>query len=177
MLPPYMMIEAKSDVEGEGHMMALSTPYLPREAIDLMIGRPATELIQQRTVWFPIPRFESKDPFLTDLRVGHEKGVFPVYFDHLPTSDAVAVCGGVQITIPAKVLSGGPSSIAAKWSRALLKLTRLPKGEAQAALLDLPEVFGDADDHGTNSTKIEIRLFEFNEIDRRIVYPALLVRE
>jgi hypothetical protein len=60
MLPPYMMIEAKSDVEGEGHMMALSTPYLPQEAIDLMIGRPAKDLIQQRTVWFPIPRFESK---------------------------------------------------------------------------------------------------------------------
>jgi len=177
MLPLYMMIEAKSDVKGEGHMMALSAPYLPQEAIDLMIRRPTKELIQWRVVWFPTERFSSKDPFLTDLRIGHERGVFPVYFASLPTSDAVAVCGGVQITIPAKLLSADHPSIAARWCRALLKLTKLPKEEAQAALLDLPETFGDADDHEANSTKIEIRLFEFNEIDRRIVYPALLVRE
>jgi tetratricopeptide (TPR) repeat protein len=177
MLPLYMMIDAKSVVKGEGHVMALSAPYLPQEAIDLMIRRPTKELIQRRAVWFPTERFSSKDPFLTDLRIGHERGVFPVYFDRLPTSDAVVVCGGVQITIPAKLLSAGHPSIAAKWRRALLKLTKLPKEEAQAALLDLPEMFGDADDHEANSAKIEIRLFEFNEIDRRIVYPALLVRD
>ena len=177
MLPLYMMIEAKSDVKGEGHMMALSAPYLPQEAIDLMIRRPAKELIQRRAVWFPTERFSSKDPFLTDLRIGHERGVFPVYFDRLPTSDAVAVCGGVQITIPAKLLSADRLSIAAKWSRALLKLTNLPKAEAQAALLDLPEVFADADDEGINSTQIEIRLFEFSEIGQRLFHPALLIRE
>jgi hypothetical protein len=67
--------------------------------------------------------------------------------------------------------------MAAKWSRALQKLTKLPKGEAQAALLDLPEVFADADDRGINSTQIEIRLFEFSEIGQRLFHPALLVRE
>lgn len=177
MLPPYMMTKAKSDVKGEGHMMALSAPYLPQEAIDLMVCQPTRELIQRRAMWFPTERFSSRDPFLTDLRIGHERGVFPVYFDRLPTSDAVVVCGGVQTTIPAKLLSAGHRSIAAKWRRALLKLTKLPKEEAQAVLVDLPGVFGDADDHEANSTKIEIRLFEFNEIDRRIVYPALLVRD
>lgn len=52
-----MMIEAKSEVKGEGHMMALSVPYLQHEAIDLMIHRPAKELIQRRAVWFPTERF------------------------------------------------------------------------------------------------------------------------
>lgn len=177
MLPLYMMIEAKSDVKGEGHMMALSAPYLPQEAIDLMIRRPAKELIQRRAVWFPTERFSSKDPFLTDLRIGYERGVFPVYFDSLPTSDAVAVCGGVQITIPSIFLSASRPTVAAKWSRALLKLTKMPKDEAQAALLDLPEVFADADDEGINSTQIEIRLFEFSEIGQRLFHPALLIRE
>ncbi|MBI2910395.1 MAG: tetratricopeptide repeat protein [Chloroflexi bacterium] len=174
-LPPYMLVEAKSDVKGEGHMMALDETYLPQEAVDLMIHRPARELAKLHAMWMPARQSSSEDPFLTCLRFGLERGLFPVYFDHLPTSDAVAVCGGVQITIPAKLLSADRRSIAAKWRRALLKLTKLPKEEAQAALLDLPEVFGDASDHEANSTKIQVRLFEFNEIDRRIVYPALLV--
>jgi tetratricopeptide (TPR) repeat protein len=177
MLPPYMMIEEKSKVKGEGHMMALSAPYLPQQAIDLMIRRPTKELIRRRVVWFPTERFSSKDPFLADLRIGHERGVFPVYFDRLPTSDEVAVSGGVQIAIPAKFFSADHPSIAANWRRTLLKITKLPIEWAQVTLLDLPEVFSDADDHNANSTKIEIRLFEFTEIDRRIVYPALLVRE
>jgi tetratricopeptide (TPR) repeat protein len=177
MLPPYMPVEAKSDVEGEGHMMALFAPHLPVEAIDLMIRRSAEELILRRAVWFPVKRFESNDSFLTDLRIAHERGVFPVYLDRLPTSDAVAACGGVRITISNKLLSVDHPSMAAKWSRALQKLTKLPKGEAQAALLDLPEVFADADDRGINSTQIEIRLFEFSEIGQRLFHPALLVRE
>ncbi|MDQ3565393.1 MAG: hypothetical protein M3436_15120 [Pseudomonadota bacterium] len=61
---------------------------------------------------------------MTDLRIGHERGVFPVYFDPLPTSETVAVCGGVQITIPSKRLSVGCPAAATKWSRALLKLTK-----------------------------------------------------
>jgi hypothetical protein len=177
MLPLYMMIEVKSDVKGEGHVSALAAPCLPQAAIDLMVRRPVKELIQRRTVWFPTDRFASKDPFLTDLRIGHERGVFPVYFGRFPTSEAVAVCGGVQIAIPSKVLSADCPSMAAKWSRALLRLTKLPKDEAQAALLDLSEVFADTGDQGINATQIEIRLFEFSDIDQRLFYPALLVRE
>jgi len=176
MLPLYMMIEAKSDVKGEGHMMALSVPYLPQQAIDLMVRRPAKELIQRRAVWFPTDRFSSKDPFLTDLRIAHERGVFPVYLERLPTSDAVAVCGGVRVTIPNKLFSVDHPSMAANWSRALLKLTNLPKDEAQAALLDIPEVFAGTGDTN-NFTQIEIRLFEFSEIGQRVFHPALLVRE
>jgi tetratricopeptide (TPR) repeat protein len=176
MLPLYMMIDSRSDVQDEGHMMALSAPYLPQEAIDLMIGRSANELIERRAVWFPTKRFAQKDPFLFDLLIGHERGVFPVYFDRLPTSDAVAVCGGVQMAIASTLLSADHLPNAAKWRRALLKLTKLPKDEAQAALLDLPEVFADANE-GINSIEIEIRLFEFSEVGRRIFYPAILVRE
>jgi tetratricopeptide (TPR) repeat protein len=90
MLPRYIPVDAKSVVEGECHMMALSAPSVPQEAVDLMIRRPIEELIELCAVWFPIPRHASKDPFLTDLRAGHERGVFPVYFDRLPTSDNVA---------------------------------------------------------------------------------------
>jgi hypothetical protein len=103
--------------------------------------------------------------------------VFPVYFDSLPISDAVAVCGGVQLSIPSGILRGDRSSMTAKWRRALLKLTKVPKDEAQVALLDLPEVFADADNNEINSTQIEIRLFEFSEIGQRVFHPVLLVRE
>ena len=163
--------------EGHGGLKALKGGLLPQEAIDLMINRPIKEMIQRRAVWFPTERHTSTDPFWIDLMYGRNCGVFPVYFDHLPTSDAVTVCGGVEMTIPTKFLRTAHPSIAAKWRRALLNVTMLPKEEAQLALLDLPGVFGDADDHETNSTKIEIRLFEFKEIDRWIVYPALLVRK
>lgn len=114
---------------------------------------------------------------MTDLRIGHERGVFPVYFDNLPTSDAVTLCGSVQITIPSKLLSADRPSTAAKWGRALLKLTKLPKDEAQAALLDLPDLFADTDDEGIDSTQIEICLFEFSEIGQRLFRPALLIRK
>ena len=67
--------------------------------------------------------------------------------------------------------------MAAKWRRALLKLTKVPKDQAQAALLDLPEVFADTDGHEVSYTQIEIRLFEFSEIGQRVFHPALLVRE
>jgi tetratricopeptide (TPR) repeat protein len=176
MLPHYMPVDAKTDIDGEGRMMALSASYLPQEAIDLMIRRPTKELIQRRTIWMPIDRSASKDPFLNDLRVGHERGVFPVYFDRFPTSDAVEAYGGVQIAIANTVLNVEHLPIAAKWRRSLLKLTKLPKDEAQAALLDLPEVFADTDDHGSNSIQIEIRLFEFSERGQRVFHPALLVR-
>jgi hypothetical protein len=95
---------------------------------------------------------------------------------HVPTSDAVEVCGGVNISIPSTLLSGDRPAMAAKWSRALLRLTKLPKDEAQAALLDLAEVFADIEEHGLNSTQIEIRLFEFSEIGQRLFHPVLLVR-
>jgi tetratricopeptide (TPR) repeat protein len=176
MLPPYMPVEAKSDVEGEGHMMALFAPHLPVEAIDLMIRRPAEELILRRAVWFPVKRFESNDSFLTDLRTGHERGVFPVYFDRLPTSDAVTVCGGVRCSVPKTFFGKDRPAAAAKWCRALLKLTTMQKDEAQAALLDIPDVFADTDTHETDSLEIEIWLFEFTQIDRRVFHPAILIR-
>lgn len=176
MLPFYMPVEAKSDVKGEGHMMPVyAPPALPQEAIDLMIRRPIAELIERRAVWFPIKRHGSKDPFLTDLRVGHERGVFPVYFDRLPTSDAVIACGGVQFSVPSELLNGNRSSMAAKWRRELLKLTKLPIDQAQIALLDLPEVFTDSD-RVIDGTQVEVRLFEFVEIAKRIFHPVILVR-
>ena len=35
--------------------------------------------------------------FPTDLRIGHERTIFPVYFDRFPASEAVADRGGVRI--------------------------------------------------------------------------------
>ncbi|HEV2864646.1 MAG TPA: TIR domain-containing protein [Pyrinomonadaceae bacterium] len=176
MLPPYMLVDAKSKVEGEGHIMALFAPYLPQEAIDLMIHRPVEELIQRRAVWCPTDRIISKDPFLTDLRIAYERRVFLVYFDHLPTSESVAICGGVEITIASTLLGEDRLPMAAKWRRALLKLITLSKSEAQTALLDLPEVFADADGQGSNTILIEVHLFEFSEAGQRLFCPVLLVR-
>lgn len=176
MLPLYMMIEAEARQEGEGHMMALSGTRLPQEAIDLMLRQPTTELIERRCLWFPTDRSSSKDQFLIDLRIGHERAVFPVYFDRIPTSDAVAAVAGVQVDIPNALLQAEDRPLlTAKWTRALLKLSTLAKGEAQRALLDLLELFPDS--HRRDASRIEIRLFEFSEIGNRILHPALLVRE
>jgi tetratricopeptide (TPR) repeat protein len=175
MLPPYMFVSVPSDVPGEGHVSTLNTPHLPQEAIDLMTRWPIKDLIRRRAVWFPSPRHDSDDAFLTDLRVGHERGVFPVYFDRLPTSDTVTAVGGVRIPIPASALKSGAQALTEKWKRALLKITRLKKDEAQAALLDLPDTFS----IGGNSevaSHLEVRLFEFTEIGVKVIHPVLLVR-
>lgn len=174
-LPAYVMTHTKSAVNGAG-MMALSTPYLPQEAIDLMINRQVTELIRRRAVWFPTDRFATKDPLLYDLRIGRERAVFPVYLDRLPTSEAVAVRGGVEIAVSTRQLADD-RSVAAEWRRAMLRLIKLPNDDAEVALLDLSTVLGGTDDEGANSTRIEIWLFEFNEFGRQFVHPALLIRE
>lgn len=175
MLPMYMPVDRKSEVEGEGHMMALSTGHLPKQAIDLMVNRSRRELIQRRAVWFPTKRISSKDPFLTDLGIGYERGVIPVYFDSFPASEEVSVIAGVEITIPGEFLDQASARISAKWSRALLKLTKSSRDEAQTALLDLPDVFPEADNQAPDSCRIEIRLFEFDEIGELVFHPALLI--
>lgn len=158
MLPSYIDVKAHGKTAGEAHMMQLIEQRLPQEAIVLMTQRPIKELIQRRAVWFPSPRHDSNDAFLTDLRVAHERGLFPVYFDRLPASDAATAIGGVQIPIPASVLIPGAHRLAEKWKRALLKITRLHKDEAQAALLDLPDAFsiGDSSEAASN---LEAHLF------------------
>jgi tetratricopeptide (TPR) repeat protein len=177
-MPLFTFVKAKSDIEGEGHVMTSSTTYLPQEAIDLMVGRAVGELTERRAIWFPTDRFSSDDRLLTDLRIGRERGVFPVYFGRLPTSDDVADCGGAQISIPSALLNGDDPTTAAKWRRALLKLAKVAKDEAQLALLDLPDVFAETHKRAADSVQIEIRLFEFSEIgQRRQCYPAIVVRD
>ena len=61
--PLYMPVEQKSDVEGEGHMVALKASFLPQQAIDLMIGQPIEELIAYRALWMAIPRHGSRSVF------------------------------------------------------------------------------------------------------------------
>lgn len=175
MLPPYMFVSVPSAVPGEGHVSTLSTPHLPQEAIDLMTRQPIKELIRLRAAWFPSPRHDSKDAFLTDLRVSHERGLFPVYFDRLPTSDGVSAIGGVQMAIPAAALKPEAQTLTDKWKRALLKITRLEKSDAQAALLDLPDTFA-PDVSAETASLLEVVLFEFTEIGRKVIHPALLVR-
>lgn len=174
MFPLYVPTNEKSSLKGEAHMMALSPPCLPQEAIDLMIRKPIEELIERRAVWFPTARFSQDDRFLTDLRIGRERGVFPVYFDGPTASDAVATCGGVEIAVPNKLLSGDQLSAASKWRRALLKLTKLSKDEAQSALLDLPELFAARDDGEGGAVRFEIRLFEFSDLGRQLFQPVLI---
>lgn len=176
-LPLYIPTETKSDEEEGFDMMALSEPRLPQEAIDLMIRQPIEELIDRHALWLPTNRFASEDPFLNDLRLGRERGLFSVYLDRFPTSDAVTVCGGTQITIPEELFSSDRFSGTTKWRRALMKLTKLPKDKTELALLDLPDLFVDITGHEANTVQIDIRLFEFSQDDQLVFHPALLIRE
>lgn len=129
-------------------------------------------------MFLPTDRFKKhENRFLIDLRIAHERGLFPVYFGSPPYSDAAAVCGGVEIVVPNKFLRGDQPGVASKWRRALLKLTKLSKEEAQSALLDLPEVFGGTNGGETATARIEIRLFEFSDLGRQHFYPVLLVSQ
>jgi hypothetical protein len=75
------------------------------------------------------------------------------------------------------MLEGNRPSMAAKWRRELLKLVKLSRDQAQAALFDLPDVFSGSDEIGDISTQIEIRLFEFSDIgQQRNCYPIILTR-
>jgi hypothetical protein len=96
---------------------------------------PTNELIQRRVVWVPTERFSSNDPFLTDLRIVHERGVFPVCLASPPTSDAVAVCGfrdepirknGLwEFLLVASCRSSGRGGEFRKWSMASVRSARL----------------------------------------------------
>lgn len=179
LLPPYIPIDTK-DEKGEDEimpMMALYEPYLPQEAIDLMVYHPIKDLIGKQMIWFSSYRHESSDSFLYDLILGYERGIFPVYFDKLPTSNAVTICSTVQISVPREFLDGNYPLVTAKWTQALQKIIKLPKDKAQIALLDLPNVFSDIKNSENESISIEISLFEFIEIDRRVFYPTILIRE
>ena len=175
-LPAFMPVDHKSDVKGEGHMMGLWTWFLPQQAIDLMGRHPIEDLIAHRAVWLPTLRHGSKDPFLTDLRVGYERGLFPVYFDHFPASDATAISAAIRIAVPRHVLNGESPVEGERWRRAMLKMTKLQKDKAKVALLDLPELFlrGENDEVGT--VHVEVALFEFAEIDERVLHPAIVIK-
>jgi hypothetical protein len=169
-----MLLSVPSDVKGEGHVSTLSTPRVPSAAVELMIQHPVSELIQRRAVWFPSPRRQSKEPFLTDLRVAHERNVFPLYFDSLPTSDQATAIDAVKIGIPVSV-TAPPKGVLDKWKRSLLKITRLQREDARAALFDRPEAFSPYEDD-EKALQVELHLFEFTEIDRKVIRPVLLVR-
>lgn len=172
MLPPYMLMAAE---RGEGRVAAMDTPHLPVEALRLMLERSVKDLVRQRAVWFPSPRHDSDDPFLTDLRVAYERGLFPTFFDRLPTSNDVTVVGSVRVDVPESALTSSAPAFAAKWKRCLLKLTRLSKAEANAALLDLPDSLPHAESD-LPGTQLEVHLFEFTELGLKVIHPALLIR-
>jgi len=140
MLPPYNIVKIESAAEGEGHVMASVAAKLPPAAIELMLEHSTNELATLKAVWIPTPRYASRDPFLTDLRIGFERGLIPVYLDRFPTSEAVGVCGGVRVSIPDDWL-GTPDrpSVAAKWRRAILSLSKVPRDQVETALLALTD--------------------------------------
>ena len=156
------------------HAIAGDTPRLPVEAMDLMLNRPVKELIKRRAVWFPHPRQWSDDPFLTDLRMGYERWLFPTYFDRLPSSESVTVVGSTTIHMRRTLPDEPTSESFSKWKRSLLKLTRMSKANANVALHDLADCFASAITGETVS--FEVHLFEFPQIDQMVVFPALLFR-
>lgn len=176
MIPPFVMIDDNAGAEGEGRMMMLSTGCLPQAAIDLMIGHPREELARLGAIWFPVDLSSSKDAFLTELRVAHEQGVFPVYLDKLPTSSAVAVGSAVRLLIPEALRTGECRALLSQWSRAMRELANLRGDEAQAALLALPELAEQQDCDGRVLVEIEIRLAQFVSLGEPLWHPILLVR-
>lgn len=172
-LPPYMFT---SGHDGKGVVCAMDTPRIPAEAIQLMLQHSAKELIRQRTVWFPYSRSTSDDAFLTDLQMGRGHGLFPVFFDRLPTSKNVAVIGCTSIHLDLGFLAEPAFEYISKWKRSLLKLTRLSKADASVALLDLADSFPPPA-RGKLTISIEVHLYEFQELEQMVFHPALLFRD
>lgn len=174
--PSFIPVDHKSDVKGEGHMMGLCTQFLPQQAIDLMVHHPIEELIAHRAIWLPTPRHGSNDPFLTDLRVGYERSLVPVYLDQFPASDAVAISAAIRIVAPRQVLNGESPAEGERWRRAILKIMKLQKNQAKVALLDLPELFSYRGDDEIDTVHLDVVLFEFTEIHERVLLPAIVIK-
>lgn len=173
MFPPYTYVKMKSAADGEGHVMALAAAKLPRAAIELMTEHSASDLAALKAVWLPTPRYASRDPFLTDLRVGFERGLIPVYLDRFPRSKAVGICGGVRVSISEKLFGPDRPSAASKWRRAALSLLRLQRDQVEPALLVLQDSLPEPE---ASAFEVELRVFEFDEIGRRVCHPAILAR-
>lgn len=171
MIPPYMLC---SVVGGVGQISVMSTPVLPAAALQLMLQQPVKDLIRRRAIWFPTSRFDSEDAFLADLTVAHDRGLFPVYFDRIPSSAAVTEIGAISVRVPASALAPARRHQADKWKRALLRIPLMQKDAAKAYLTELPDVF--PTDGTEDSSTFEVHLFEFAKRARRVIRPVLLAR-
>ena len=172
MIPPYMHVSLGGD---GSRISVMSTPIVHAVALKLMLQRPIKELIQRRAIWFPTSRWESEDAFLTDLRVAHERGLFPVYFDRLPSSASVTEIGAITVRVPASALGPSGRYQADKWKRALLRIPLVQKDAAKAYLTELPDVFS-TDAGAEDRLLFEVHLFEFAELGRKEIRPVILVR-
>ncbi len=170
MFPLYMHIAIQGD-SGYSTVSAFHAPFLPQEAIDLMAGTPIDTLIERRTVWIPTDRCTSKDAFLTDLRIGHERGVFPVYLGTLPVSEAVSMLGSVEVCLPANVRD---ATIVGRWKRSLVKLAKMNVPDAEVALLELPDLFP-ATSNCSPSLRFIVYLLAFKQMGRQVFHPALVI--
>jgi tetratricopeptide (TPR) repeat protein len=171
---PYIF---RTNQDGKRAVSVLATPRISAKVVELMLGNPIKDLIQRRAVCFPYLRYSSDDPFLTDLLMGRGWGLFPVYFNSVPTSRDVAVIGSTSIRVSQAFLAEPPPENISKWKRSLLKLTRLPKDKAKVALLDLAGSFPPAKKEGEITITFEVHLYEFQELDQMVIHPVLLFRD
>jgi hypothetical protein len=111
---------------------------------------------------------------LTDLRVAFERGVFPVYFENLPTSESVSVFASTQLSVPSELTGEGHATMFGKWKRMLVMLTKVSRAEAERLLLEIPDTFPTPTPHSPLS-RITIYLIEFEQMGRRVFHPALVV--
>jgi hypothetical protein len=73
-------------------------------------------------------------------------------------------------------LNGEMTGEGEKWRRAMLRLTKLHKDQAKVALLDLPEIFSSGSSQGAGVAQVDVTLFEFVDVDRRVLHPAFVIR-
>jgi hypothetical protein len=88
---------------------------------------------------------------------------------------AVTMCRRTILVLTPAYLESEWCDVEGAMESSTAKLTKMRKEDAEAALVDLPDAFAEGRIQEPDATQIEIRLFEFREIDRRVFHPAILI--
>lgn len=171
----------RSETTGnEGCLIMGWSPGLPRQAHELILSRPAAELLDRKVFFLPYQRHLAEDKAVSDLQFGKEIGLFPVYAGSLPDSDNVHVCASTTVRLP--VLSRDRAKGVEKHIRRvrqrLIHLLSITRQSAQPTLADLTCEAGELSDSAQSADSLDLQVYilEFPRVLEKELHAALVLQ-
>jgi hypothetical protein len=152
---------------------------LPEQAHDLLLTRPAEEILSKKVFFLPHQRHLFNDKLRNDLRFfGKEVGLIPVYSPRIPASESVRVLLTADLELP--ILSDEDSEVhkrqIRKVKRALIEVLSSTKESARTAINDVVFEVGELSDASDEFLDLQIVVFEFQHHFDIGTHVGLLVR-